>query len=125
MDYHVVAEQIEEDLNGWKHSEIIAMLERQSKRIQISNYTVKSVNLYATTGFLIYEKIDSTLYINISVSAELEIQYEYHDEFWNPGLKYFERFDYSDSEYIDIETYVPLIVKDGEVADTSILGDYN
>jgi len=124
MSYDLIGEMAKDFMYGKKSGELNYLLERQIESRQLSDYSISSVAPFATTEFFIYEMIDNTLHININVKAELEVQYDSYEEYWNDRYHYFDRFDRSDITYIEVEFYVTMIVKDKAVVDMDILDVY-
>lgn len=85
-------------------------------------YNVLNVNIYDKDNPTVYEMLDNRLIVNIVLSAEFEIEFDYYiedSEYFNyhdehPSI---ERSFVSRIHYINAQIYVSLTVKNNEVVD--------
>lgn len=126
LDNDVIGEMVLDQINGRTKSSITSWFQKKTGDECTGHYKALSCNLYSEKDLFVYEMVDNTLVVNVTVVAEIEIEFEYYNaervRQWeiDDFHYYHERSASSRVEYLDSELYVTITLENGEVVDTDL-----
>lgn len=126
LDNDAIGDMVLDDINGRTKSSITSWFQKETGEECTGHYRGLGAHPYNDKDLFVYEMVDNKLIVNVTVAAEIEIEFEYYKEerirHWDyDDYEYYhERHPSTMVKYLDAELYVAITVENGEVVDTEL-----
>lgn len=126
LDHFAVTDQVLEDINRRTKSSITSWFQKETGEECTGHYRALGIHPYNDKDLFVYEMVDNKLIVNVTVTAEIEIEFEYYKkervQHWNYDANeyYHERQPSIAIKYLEVELYVAITVENGEIIDTEL-----
>ncbi len=123
VDFTVVNEMIEDEINGNQPRTIRNWLSNKRDIESTGNFKAITVNTYECREFFVYEMFGNRYIINVQLGCEVEIEHEYYDSYFGDSQE--EYYSYSRRakfgyEYLNFDVYISLTYEREEVVDIEL-----
>jgi hypothetical protein len=120
LDYKEIAEAAKDLFSGYNDGHLLSRLTNK-RECPVHSYVVMRAfpDENKTEGFFVYEMLDNSLHVNLTILADLEFAVKYQEEYWNG--KFFDVSEFDDIVYLEEELFITIVIKDGVIIDTDVI----
>lgn len=129
INYDWLAENVSDDwlsdiicdeINHNRSFRVTSWYERTTSNESTDHYSANRAHIYSQDNLFLYEMVDGKIVINFTISAEVEVDFDYYDY----GYYGLDRYEYSsvntETKYIDCEIYLSVIYQDDAIQEIEI-----
>jgi len=113
-------------LNKGEKRNIISWFQRKSRNTY-EGYKALSINILSIESPTVYEMSDNLLIINVTIEAEIEIEFSFYDDEYIHSFEYEDYYSNrkrgfdSNIQYIETQLYISITIKDNNILEPELV----